>query len=256
MTYFRYALRLIDETGAYAHAEKMATESLRLFQRMGNRDMIAYPLGALGHLALLRGDLARAHKLLEEAVAIATAVGARISLGDWQPKLGIASFYLGDHAAARQILNESLQLWLNLKNDVFLARIYGYLAEIELAEGKWAEAAQAVRESLGYQVKVRWLSTEVVDCLWVAARLAVAQNHYVRAATIFGLAEAVRLRVHYPAHGWYSALADTALATVQASLEPADFAETFAAGQRMTLEQAFTALPAADCVEMGKSDLF
>ncbi|MCB0128783.1 MAG: hypothetical protein KDE58_41240, partial [Caldilineaceae bacterium] len=83
MTYFRYALRLIDETGAYDHAEKLAGASLRLFEEMGNRDMIAYPLGALGHLALLRGDLARAHQLLHEAVSIATTVGNRMSLGDW-----------------------------------------------------------------------------------------------------------------------------------------------------------------------------
>ncbi|MBX3001730.1 MAG: hypothetical protein KF893_24615, partial [Caldilineaceae bacterium] len=250
MTYFRYALRLIDEAGAYARAEKLATESLHLFQSMGNRDMIAYPLGALGHLALLRGDWVRAQTLLAEAVTIAASVGSRMSLGDWQPKLGIVTFYLGDHAAARQILNESLQLLLNLKNDGFLARIYGYLAEIELAEGQWIEAADAMRECLRYQVKVRWLSTEVVDCLWVAARLAVVQNQYTRAATIFGLAEAVRLRVHYPAQGWYSAQADAALSTVQAALGPVVFAEAFTAGQQITLEDAFATflMPASSAV--------
>ncbi|MBX3001721.1 MAG: AAA family ATPase [Caldilineaceae bacterium] len=239
MAYFRHAIRLTDETGEYARAEALATQSLHIFQGMGNRDMIAYPLGILGHLALLRGEWRQAHRLLGEAVRLAQAVGNRISLGDWQPKLGIAAFYLGDRAAARRILNESLQLWLDLKNDVFLARIYGYLAEIELAEGNFTEAARAVRESLGYQVKLRWLSTEVVDCLWVAARLAVAQNHYVQAATFFGLAEAVRLRVHYPAQGPYSEWVDAALAIVQAALGPVVFAEAFAAGQQMSLEGAF-----------------
>jgi hypothetical protein len=37
-------------------------------------------------------------------------------------------------------------------------------------------------------------------------------------------------------------LADAALATVQAALAPSAFAEAFAAGQAMTLEQAFATL--------------
>ena len=246
MTYFRYAIRLIDETGDYARAQALATQSLQLFEGMGNRDMIAYALGALGHLALLRGELVRAHRLLQEAVSIALAVGNRMSLGDWQPKLGIVTFYLGDVATARRILGEALQLWLDLKNNVFLARIYGYLAEIDLVEGNLAEAAQAVAHSLGYQGKVRWLSSEVVDCLWVAARLATTQQTYERAATLFGLAEGVRRRVHYPAYGPGRSQIEAALATVQTALEPTAFAEAFAAGQQMTLAEAFATLMASD----------
>ncbi len=242
MTHFRYAIRLVDETGAYAHAEKLATESLRLFASMGNRDMIAYPLGVLGHVALLRGEFAQAHKLLQEAVTTAKTVGNRMSLGDWQPKLGIVTFYLGDVTLARQILQACLQLWLDLKNNVFLARIYGYLAEIALSQGEVEPAAQAVAQSMVYQARLRWLSTEVVDCLWVAARLATVQQHYRRAATLFGLAEQMRRRVRYDAADPPRPLADAALATVQAALEPAAFAEAFAAGQQMALEEAFADL--------------
>ncbi|MEZ4731551.1 MAG: BTAD domain-containing putative transcriptional regulator [Caldilineaceae bacterium] len=246
MTFFRYALRLIDETGAYDHAEKLATASLRLFEQMGNRDMVAYPLGVLGHLALLRGELARAHRLLQDAVSIATAVGNRMSLGDWQPKLGIVTFYLGDITLARQILHDSLSLWLDLKNNVFLARIYGYLAEVALAEGEWDEAAQAVAQSMGYQARLRWLSTEVVDCLWVAARLATIQQHYEQAATLFGLAEQVRRRVRYDAADPPRPLADAALATVRTTLEPTAFVEAFAAGRQLSIGEALTMLFTAD----------
>ena len=238
MAYFRYAIRLTDETGEYARAEMLAKQSLQLFQAMGNRDMIAYALGALGHLALLRREWSQSHRLLQEAVAMAMAVGNRMSLGDWQPKLGIVTFYLGDVATARRILRESLQLWLDLKNNVFLARIYGYLAEIELAEGNLAAAAQAVSNSLGYQLTVRWLSTEVVDCLWVAARLATAQQQYTRAATFFGLVEQTGSRIRYAPAGPVRPLNDAALATVQAALEQQVFAAAFAAGQQMALSEA------------------
>jgi len=245
MAYFRYALRLIDETGEYPRAEALITQSLHLFQAMGNQDMMAYPLGGLGHLALLRGDLAQAHSLLAEAVTMAKSVGNRLSLGDWQPKWGIVTFYLGDVAVARGILEDSLQLWLDLKNDVFLARIYGYRAEIALAEENFSEAAQAVTESLLYQVRLRWLSTEAVDCLWVATQLATVQGQYQRAATLFGLAETMRQRLHYPGNGVMRPAVDAALVTAQAALEPEIYADSFAAGQQMTLQEGLATFLAA-----------
>lgn len=162
-----------------------------------------------------------------------------MSLGDWQPKLGIVTFYLGDVTMARQILHDCLHLWLDLKNNVFLARIYGYLAEIALSQGEFTEVAHAVAQSMRYQAGVRWLSTEVVDCLWVAARLAMAQQQPRQAATLFGLAEQVRRRIHYHGNGVMRPAVDAALATVQAALEPTAFAEAFAAGQQMVLKEAF-----------------
>ncbi len=54
---FRYAIRLTD-VGEYGQAERLSTESLTLFRRMDNRDYIVFPLGNLGRLALLRGDIA------------------------------------------------------------------------------------------------------------------------------------------------------------------------------------------------------
>ncbi|NJN83221.1 MAG: hypothetical protein HC802_13680 [Caldilineaceae bacterium] len=163
-----------------------------------------------------------------------------MSLGDWEPKLGIVTFYLGDTATARQILHDNLQRWLD-KTNFFLARTYGYLAEIALSEGDLTQAGQAQAQWIRYQSKVRWLSTEVVDCLWVAARLAVVQQQYEQAATLFGLAEQVRRRVHYPGNGVMRPHIDDALATVQAALEPAVYAAAFVAGQQMTLEEVVAA---------------
>ena len=78
--------------------------------------------------------------------------------------------------------------------------------------------------------------------LWVAARLATAQQQYLRAATLFGLAEAAHRQIRSAIAGPMRALADTALATVQAMLDPAVFAEAFAAGQQMSLEEAFASI--------------
>lgn len=166
--------------------------------------------------------------------------------GDWQPKLGIVTFYLGDVTMARQILHDCLQLWLDLKNNVFLARIYGYLAEVALSRGEFAELAHAVAQSMRYQASVRWLSTEVVDCLWVAARLATAQQQYPRAATLFGLAEQVRRRIHYAVAGLHRPPVDAALALTHNALGEETFAAAFAAGQQLSLAEAFASILAVE----------
>jgi len=56
---------------------------------------------------------------------------------------------------------------------------------------------------------------------------------------LFGLAEQVNSQIHHAYAGLLRVPADAALATVQTSLSPAVFAQAFAAGQRMTLVEAF-----------------
>ena len=53
-------------------------------------------------------------------------------------------------------------------------------------------------------------------------------GQYLRAATLFRLADQVHRQIKYAIAGPMRALADTALATVQAALDPVVFAEAFA----------------------------
>ena len=66
------------------------------------------------------------------------------------------------------------------------------------------------------------------DSLWTAARLAAVQQNYLRAATLSGLAEQVSSRIRY-----------VLVEPVRGELEPAVFAEAFAAGRQMSLNEAF-----------------
>jgi predicted ATPase len=236
---FRYAIRLID-AGEYDAAEQLSTESLTLFRRQQNRDFIVYPLGNLGRLALLRGDLTQARLLLQEAIATARTIGNVMGLLDWLPRLGVVTLYSGNVDLARQLLHESLQLSRTITSAMYLAWSYTYLAETALWQGDHDQAAQWLAQALTYHANPRWVRTELVDCLWVAARLATAQQQYHRAATLFGLVAQVGQRIRYAPVAPVRSLVNAALATVQAALEPATFAEAFAAGQRMTLAEAFS----------------
>ena len=72
--------------------------------------------------------------------------------------------------------------------------------------------------------------------------MATVQQQYLRAAVLFGLADQAHSQIHYAIAGPIRALADAALATVQAALDPVVFAEAFATGQQMSLEEAFTTI--------------
>ncbi len=230
------------EQGLFAQALPLLLESRAIFQRRESRYELADSAGTLGFLALLQGDLAQAHAYLDEAVTIATAFNYQEMIGLWQPALGIVTLYRGDPAAARQLLTASLRLATELKDEHFQARICAYLAETALSEGLLDAAAHWLRQSLAYPTARHRTDAHEVARLWVSARLATAQQQYRRAATFFGLAEVIHSQIRYAIGGPMRALADAAQSTVQAALEPAVFAEAFAAGQQMTLAEAFVTL--------------
>jgi predicted ATPase/transcriptional regulator with XRE-family HTH domain len=236
-----FAARLM-ERGEFARATPLLLESQKNIQARGSRYELADGLGVLGRLAWLQGDLAQAHTLLEEAVTIAAPFNYADGLGPFQPLLGIVTLYRGDAAQARRLLNESLRLCLDLRDKVLLARVCGYLAELELWEGALAQAAHWLAQSLAYDADPNWITFDLVERLWVAARLAAAQQWHERAATLFGLAEQVRGHLHYELVGPVRPLVDAALATVRAALDAEVFAEAFAAGQQLSLDEAFATI--------------
>ncbi|MCE7986922.1 MAG: hypothetical protein DYG89_37590 [Caldilinea sp. CFX5] len=71
---------------------------------------------------------------------------------------------------------------------------------------------------------------EVVDFLFVCARLATAQQRYGEAARRFGLAEQVAQQIGYGGRGPMRAQIAAALTTVRAALGATVFAKAFAIG--------------------------
>lgn len=235
-----YASALI-ERGEVTRAEPLVAESLTIFRRRENHYEIASGLGTLGLLALLQGDLTQAHSYLQEAVTLATAMHQEI-LGNLQPLLGLVTLYGGNVMAARRLLQESLHLCREMKNKNHTARVCTYLAETALWEGDLEQAAHWLAQSLAYDVDPHKITIYAVGRLWVVARLATAQHQYLRATTLFGLANQMHGEIKYAITGPIHAVADAALATARAALEPTVFAEAFATGQQMSLAEAFATL--------------
>ncbi|MCE7986684.1 MAG: NACHT domain-containing protein [Caldilinea sp. CFX5] len=236
-----YAVFLFNH-GEIGRSASIITQSLQRYRQRGNRTGIGECLGMLGRLALLQGDLTQAHNLFQEVVTIATSVNYTAMQCEWQSLLAITILYGGDTAEAQRLLNESLRRCLDQKNTILLAQICIHLAEVALWEGEIAPAEQWLAQSVAYHLDQQKVTIYEVERLWVAARLATAQQQSLRAATLFGLADQAHSQIHYAIAGPMRALADAALATVQTALEPAIFAEAFAAGQQMSLAEAFATI--------------
>jgi len=103
-------------------------------------------------------------------------------------------------------------------------------------------------QALTYHAYPRLIKIDYIESFLVAARLAVAQGAYLRAATLFGLADGIRSPVHYELVGPARQLAEAALARVRTALDPALFDEAFTAGQQLSLEEAFATILAPDSV--------
>jgi predicted ATPase/transcriptional regulator with XRE-family HTH domain len=242
MTLARHAIRLTDELGEYEKAATLSRTSLQLFQALGNRDFIIYALGNLGRLALIRQEIVQAQQLFQEAVDIAVAVNNRMGLCDWLPRLAMATFHRGNITDAYSYLDEALRHCQGVGNDEYVARVHGYCAEIALTEGNLTLAQTHLTASLNHQASLRWFTIEFADFLFVAARLAAQQEHYLLAATRLGLAEQIAKRIGYADKTPMRPLIDAYVTTIRTELEPAVFAEAFAAGQQMTLAEAFTTI--------------
>ena len=243
-----YALRLIDY-GKFAQATALIQESLQCSQARGYGSGVAACLGNLGHIALLQGDLNQAHTFLQQAVMTATTDLHPSVVARLKPMLALTTLYHDDTIEARRLLLEGLAILTNIRDKLRLSHICIYLAETALWENKPEEAEQWLVQCLNYQFDPRWIGIALVNCFFVAARLAVIRQHYQQAVALFSFAEVTRQRVYCTLVEPVRAQVDADLARARAMLDPALYAEAFVLGQQMALDDPFTmqlvqALPA------------
>jgi hypothetical protein len=231
------AQRLVDH-GEFARAAPLLVESAQIFEARGSRWEMADSVGVSGLVALLLGDLPKAHALLHQAVALAGAYNYQEMMGAWQPLLGLVTLYGGDAAEARRLLDASLRLCLELGDKYQLARVCAYQAETALWEGQPVEAAAWLARSFGYDADPDRAGIYQVERILTAARIAAALGRMPRAAALFGLAERLRSPLNFEFAGPMRRLAEDAMAATRAALGDLAFAEGFAAGRQLSLGDA------------------
>lgn len=245
-----YGDRLLDH-GYVSEAEARYRESLARYRMLGDVNMIAYPLGNLGRLALRAGRLREAHDLISESVGYARG-GNRVALGDWLFRLGQVHLYLGELAAAQEDLITTLALYEEINNMPGQASVLACLAEVAVANGDVTSAGRYIQESLNrfhaIYASIRMIvnskretqSSDATESILRAALVAAAQGKHIWAVMRLCCAETIIAESGYRPTPPLAAKVAAALALLQDNLPAAEFLAAAERGRQLSLEELFT----------------
>src|SRR5579884_1183531 len=131
--------------------ERLAAESLALYQQLGDTVGIAHSLSRLGGIARIRSQFALAHAQLEEAATRFQALGNRWRQGQCYTEWARAATEEGQYEQARTLLEESLLLYQKLGDTQRLGWVRYLLARLLFVwQQDQALAQQLARQSLAH----------------------------------------------------------------------------------------------------------
>ena len=180
--------------GDYDGAIALLEEALALFRELGDREGVATSLVNLGFAALHQGDKERTATIRQEVEALQREPLDRFTLAWLTTFLALATSYEGDFERSAALATESLAIYRELGDKRGISLCHIDLGFIELIRGDHEPAAVLLEES------VRVLrGSEDKFCLaygiFGLAAVAAAREEPVRAARLWGAAEALRQEI-------------------------------------------------------------
>jgi predicted ATPase/DNA-binding SARP family transcriptional activator len=238
--WLRCLARIARIQGEYQKAHLLLEEALshaRAADRVWGIDSVR---GDLSAVASDQGDFGMAQDLLEANVVAYRQRDLRVHLAVDLCHLGTLHRRRGDLVAARPLLEESLALqWPMGPARANLALALLALGQLSLAEGNPAAAREHLREGLSIY-DLRCAPLGVAGCLEGLATVEGAIGCRERAARFFGTAAATRERLGAPVPAADRAEHERRIGEVRGALGDAAFAEHWARGAVMPLDEAVT----------------
>ena len=223
--------------GDYERARALHEESLTLSEELGLKSETAERLLSLGTVAQNQGDFARATALYEECLLLSRELGYKLPAAASLLNLGIVSHYQGDNERAKKLVEDAKALLVVLGAKQQIAVCLITLGIVAHAQGDGERAIALDRESLALY---RELGDKrgIAECLECFARVGAMATQAVRAAWLFGAAEALREAIKAPMPLSDRAAYDLSVAAVRNLLGEEVFTSAWASGRKMSLEEA------------------
>jgi predicted ATPase/class 3 adenylate cyclase len=228
---------LAGMTGDLELERARAEEALALHTELGDEWGSAFSRYALANVAAGERDWATAKELMEESVREFDR------LGDDHHRLaarrGLAWMHeeLGDLERYRELTEENLRLARSLGDKRIEARALGALAMLALEEGQVSDARAMLEGAYRIDRDLGNLVFVGVDL----ARFAAIRTHEGKAqeaARLLARAAALHEEIGWTPESWAAEEFQEARASVRAQLDEAAFAEAWARGRSLTLDQA------------------
>jgi len=223
--------------GDYAASRTFQEESLEIYRGLNYPRGVAASLNNLAVLAREQGDLSAARALLVESLAIRRQLGDPREIAVSLNNVGMVAREQGDLEPARAFAEEGLALAQQLGFKQVLATSMDTLGHVEHAQGNLQAAESLFKKSLA---GFRELDTkrEIAGAFEGLAIVVSEQGSAERAARFMGVAEAIRESIGAPVAGSLRAESERNIAAVRAQLDEKTFADAWASGRALSLDQA------------------
>jgi predicted ATPase/DNA-binding CsgD family transcriptional regulator len=229
----------IDQ-GNYETARMLIEEALSIARELNYKQGMSYLLSRLALMVFsIEDDAVQAIVLLEEALTLARALGNKRVLCGVLLQFGQLAFSQGDREQASVWLEECRSQVVagetsDTKN-MLDARLW--LIQLALLRGDGVRVSLLLQEC-GTLVRASGDRLCEIAYLEGLASVAAARHEVVRAAHLWGRAEAMREALQLPALPSGRRLYKQAIADARAQLGEVDFASAWTMGKHMTVEQA------------------
>jgi non-specific serine/threonine protein kinase len=222
----------------YGQAKALLERVIRWAQQAGRKVPEAFAASALGYRMGLQGDFERANAVLEKGLELGYETGHGPVSNQALWRLGQVWLEQGDYARAHTLLAECVAM---IRDTPALHQLTPLvdLGTAGLYRGDVAQARDALREVLPYQYGRDNLE-RVAQGLVLAAGVAQALGKLPEAARLLGAAAAIRRdhHTHGVAERELFAEYDRRLPAVQAAMDPVDYEQAWAEGQKLTIKEA------------------
>ena len=232
--------------GELDRAVAVAAESVAAARAAGDPETLAYALEMQGVAAVSRGDLYTAKAALPEAQRLFRERGDPHGVSSGLYGLANLALARGDDDEAMRLIGEGEAISREVGNWNMLATCLDMQAMSTRLEGDDVRTAELLRESVGIAGMLRD-DFNAVYCATGLAGVAARQGRAERAARLFGAADALSEKTGAQV-SWsvWRSLNERDLASTHEMLDPEAFAEAWAWGRAMSLEEAVAEALAKD----------
>ena len=168
-----WAADLAYRQSNYPAAQSFGTESMLLFQELGDKMSISISKSLLGWVSEEEGDYATAIRLQEEALALTREWKDDNSIASALSNLAWAVLRPGDYTRANAHMEEALSISSRTGDKGGMGFALSGLAEVALREGKLDQASKLIEKSLVVRREIghKWgIGASLGTWAWIALR--------------------------------------------------------------------------------------
>jgi predicted ATPase/DNA-binding XRE family transcriptional regulator len=234
------AEHLAQKRGDFLQKKRYAEEHFELSRSVGDSVGIAWALHSLGDVARdLEGDYEQAATLLNESVALFRELGERRGMAGALNCLGEVARCQEEYQQAKVFYEESLALERQLEDKERIALVTFNLGSVELYQGALDEADNRFKMSIALSQELGNKSI-IALCLAGLAGISLERGNPKRAALLLAAASFINETIGAKLDKADRTEWDRILAAIYAELDQVSFAEAWAKGEKMTIEQAIS----------------